>query len=94
MRSITFDEVLKDIKASGETERKTIEVAEELARIIGSLAEARISSGLTQRQLAEKSGIKHSAIALMESLQAIPRLDTMIKIARHLRVQINANTIN
>ena len=48
----------------------------------------RVKSGLTQRQLAEKCEIKQSAIARMESLQAIPRLDTMIKIARSLNVKI------
>jgi transcriptional regulator with XRE-family HTH domain len=92
MNNLTFGEVLEEIKSSGETEKRTIEVADELARIIGSLAEARVKRSLTQRQLAEKSGIKQSAIARMESLQAIPRLDTMIKIARCLDVRINIDS--
>ena len=92
MNNLTFDDALDEMKSSGTDEKRTIEVANELARIVGSLAEARVKSGLTQRQLAEKCGIKQSAIARMESLQAIPRLDTMIRIARSLNVKINVDS--
>lgn len=89
MSAKTFDEVLEEIKNSGEKEKESIEVASELARIIGDLAEARVKRGFTQRELADVSGIKQAAIARMESLQAIPRLDTMVKLARFLDVKIN-----
>ncbi|MBQ1790870.1 MAG: helix-turn-helix transcriptional regulator [Oscillospiraceae bacterium] len=84
----TFKVMMQEIKNSGRTERETVEISEELAEIIGSLTEARVSLGLTQRQLAEKSGLKQSAIARMESLQSVPRLDTMVKVARCLGVKI------
>ena len=92
MGNISFEEALENIKALGETERRTIEIAHELAKIIGSLADARVKSGLTQRQLAEKSGIKQSAIARMESLRAVPRLDTVISVARALNSKIKIDT--
>ena len=92
MSAETFDEVLEEIKNSGEKEKESIEVASELARIIGDLAEARVKRGLTQRALADVSGIKQAAIARMETLQAIPRLDTMVKLARCLDVKINVET--
>ncbi len=94
MNSITFNEAIEEIKSSGSIEKETIEIAEEISRIVGDIAEARFRSGLTQRQLAEKSGIKQSAIARMESLQAIPRLDTLVKIARCLDVKINVDSIS
>lgn len=93
MSSQTFNDILEEIKTYGEQERKTLEVAEELARIIGSITNTRIEKGLTQRQLAEQCGIKQSAIARMESLQVIPRLDTVIKIANSLGIQIDVNTV-
>ena len=92
MSSLSFDKALEEIRATGAVEKETVEIAAELARIIGELTETRINSGLTQRQLAEKCGIKQSAIARMESLQAIPRLDTMIKIARCLDAKISIST--
>ncbi len=94
MSSITFNEAIEEIKSSGSIEKETIEIAEEIARIVGDIAEARIKKGLTQRQLAEKSGIKQSAIARMESLQAIPRIDTLVKIARCLDVRISVDSIS
>ena len=92
MSNRSFDEVLEEIKSSGEKERETIEIAEELSRIISDFSEARIKKGLTQRQLADVSGIKQAAIARMESLQAIPRLDTLIKVARSLDIKINVES--
>ncbi len=93
MGNKTFDEVLQVLKESGEEERKTIEIAEELARVVDELSEARVKKHLTQRDLAELSGIKQSAIARMESLQAVPRLDTMIKLARCLNVRISIEAL-
>ncbi len=92
MSSITFNEALEDIKSSGEVEKASIEIANELARIIKELTETRISSGFTQRQLAQESGVKQSAIARMESLQAIPRLDTLVKVARCLNAKVTIDS--
>ena len=88
MSKLTFDDALNEIKNIGEKERETIETAEEIARVINGLADARIKKGLTQRQLAEVTGLKQSAIARMESLQTIPRLDTLIRVARSLGAYI------
>ena len=84
----TFDEVWDELKASGEQEKQFYEAAEETARIVNELAEERIRRGLSQRQLAEMSGLKQSAIARMESLQSTPRLDTLLRIANALGVKI------
>ncbi len=88
MKKVTFDEVFEEIKSKGKEEKETIEMAEELARVIKELTDARINKGFTQRDLAEKCGLKQSAIARMESLQKVPRLDTMIKVARCLDVKV------
>ena len=49
--------------------------------------------GLTQRQLAEKCGIKQSAIARIERIQVIPRLDTLLKIAKCLECTISIDNV-
>ena len=87
---VTFDQMIEEIKRRGEKERETIEVAEELSDIIMAITDARIEKGLTQRELAEMSGLKQSAIARMESIQVVPRLDTLIKIARCLGIKLKA----
>jgi len=50
------------------------------AALLGMLVEARISSGLTQAQLAESAGVKQSAIARLEKMRTTPRVDTLIKL--------------
>lgn len=48
------------------------------------LAIRRVAAGLTQTQLAEKSGVKRKQIAMLEAGQIIPRRSTAIKIAKAL----------
>lgn len=91
MSNLTFDEALQELSAASEKENKTVEIALALSRIINELSEARIKSGMSQRQLAEKCGLKQSAIARMESLQAVPRLDTVLKVAVFLGVEIRCD---
>lgn len=48
--------------------------------LIGKIIEAREEKGLTQRELAELSGIKQPAIARLESGAAVPKIDTLIRL--------------
>ena len=58
-----------------ERERINFEVA-----LIGKMIEAREEKGLSQRELAEISGIKQPAIARLESLKTTPQIDTLFKV--------------
>ena len=40
----------------------------------------RESQNISQTQLAKASGVKQSAIARMESMKAVPQIDTLIKL--------------
>lgn len=40
----------------------------------------RESQNISQTQLAQASGVKQSAIARMESMKAVPQIDTLIKL--------------
>lgn len=48
--------------------------------LIGKIIEAREEMGLSQRELAELTGVKQPAIARLESGAAVPRIDTLIRL--------------
>ena len=92
-KELSFDAMLEQLAALGEEEKESIELAKDVSTFIETLVEARISMGLTQRQLAEKCGIKQSAIARIERIQVIPRLDILLKIAKCLECTISIDNV-
>lgn len=52
--------------------------------LIGKLIEAREDKGLSQKELAELSGLKQPAIARLESMRATPQIDTLFKVLQPL----------
>lgn len=52
------------------------------------LRHARKKAGLTQRQLAERSGIAQPAIAKIESGRVSPRIDTLERLLRPCRYRL------
>ena len=89
MSYLTFDDVLEQIKAEGPQERQTIEAAEKVADIIEKVTKARIKKGMSQRELAEVSKVQQTTIARMETLKVIPRLNTLVRIAECLDIEIS-----
>ncbi|MCL2766804.1 MAG: helix-turn-helix transcriptional regulator [Peptococcaceae bacterium] len=77
----TITDYMNDVTrvSPAERERINFEVA-----IIGKLIEAREKKGLSQRALAEISGVKQPAIARLESMKATPQIDTLFKILHPL----------
>lgn len=77
----TFSDLWNDpeLLTEDEKERISFEVA-----LIGKLIEARESKGLTQKELAEQAGIKQSALARLERMQATPQIDTLFKVLKPL----------
>ena len=74
------DYINDDTRVSpAERERINFEVA-----LIGKMVEAREKKGLSQRELAEISGVKQPAIARLESLKATPQIDTIFKVLHPL----------
>ncbi len=71
-------------KALSIQEKNRVESNENLARVITDLYELRCSMGISQRKLAEMTGLKQPAIARMEKIETIPRLDTITKVANAL----------
>lgn len=90
MKNLTFDELWDEIKQEGtEKEKETIQNAEDISNIITNIVSERINQGLSQRDLAQKTGLKQSAIARIEKMQVMPRIDTLIRLARKLNLKIN-----
>ena len=62
--------------------------------IIVKLISKRIELKMSQRQLAEKSGIKQPMIARIEKFESIPRLDTLVRLANALSLIITFESDN
>lgn len=73
-----------DLITQEEKDRIDFEVS-----LIGKLIEARKSKGMTQKELAERAGLKQSAIARMESLLCVPQIDTLHKVLRPLGFKLD-----
>lgn len=73
----TFAEYMADEERVTSEEREKIEFE---ADLIKKMVEAREAKGLSQRQLAELSGVKQPAIARIESLKSTPQIDTLFKL--------------
>lgn len=94
MSEYTIEAAHKHIKDENPEYAQTIDVANKIATIIGDLITARNQKGLTQKELADIAGVKQSAIARMESMRVIPRLDTILNIAYSLDVDIGVSKNN
>ena len=73
----TFSDYLNDKSNVSEAERAQIEFE---TALIGKVIEAREAKGLSQRELAEISGVKQPAIARLESMRSTPQIDTLFKV--------------
>ena len=73
----TFSDYMNDEAKVLPAEKNRIEFEAEL---IGKLIEAREEKGLSQRGLAELSGMKQPQIARLESMKSTPQLDTLFKV--------------
>lgn len=82
----TFSEYMNDETKVSSTEREKINFEIEL---IGKIIEAREDKGLSQRELAEISGVKQPAIARLESMKTTPQIDTLFKILNPLGYTIS-----
>jgi len=73
-----WSDIKKEIRSISDSEKMQIEL---VADLVDEIRDIREELGLTQRDLADKTGLKQSAIARMESGGAIPRLDTVLRVA-------------
>ena len=86
MEDKKFD-LFKSIELN-EKDKKYFDEQKEVTNIIVKLIKRRIDLKISQRELA---GIKQPVIARIECFEATPRLDTLVKIAKALDLQLFEN---
>jgi transcriptional regulator with XRE-family HTH domain len=59
-----------------------------VAQMVEEITRRRNSLGLTQQQVAERANVKQPAIARMEGGGVIPRMDTLMKVATALEMEV------
>jgi transcriptional regulator with XRE-family HTH domain len=79
---------LNDVEKNDETLKKWGDLYRFEREIIETIVNTRKSKGLSQKQLAEMTGLKQPAIARIENNTNSPQLDTIIKIADALGLKI------
>ena len=77
----TFSDYMNDETRVSPAERERINFE---ISLIGKMIEARGEKGLSQRELAEMSGVKQPAIARLESMKTTPQIDTLFKVLHPL----------
>ena len=81
---LTVEEANEQFAAQSEECREIQEISDKIISLIWALANKRRSMNLSQRDFAKQLGLKQPALARFERLEAMPRLDTFIKVARKL----------
>jgi ribosome-binding protein aMBF1 (putative translation factor) len=77
----TFEDLWNDPNLLTQAEKDEIQLKIDL---VGKLIEAREKKGISQKRLAEMSGLKQPAIARLERMQATPQIDTLFKVLKPL----------
>jgi len=87
----TFSDYMNDETRVSPAERERINFE---ISLIGKMIEAREKKGLSQRELAEISGVKQPAIARLESMKVTPQIDTLFKVLHPLGYTIEIVPLN
>lgn len=83
----TFDELLAEQMKNPEF-KKEYEALEPEFAIIQAMIDARKNTGITQKQLAEKTGINQADISRLENGNANPSIRTLKKLAEGLGMKL------
>ncbi|MDR1194621.1 MAG: helix-turn-helix transcriptional regulator [Peptococcaceae bacterium] len=76
----TFDDLWETSNLT-QSEKSEIQLKIDL---VGKLIEAREQKGISQKKLAEMSGLKQPAIARLERMRATPQIDTLFRVLQPL----------
>jgi transcriptional regulator with XRE-family HTH domain len=84
-----FSKTVETLAAIDSTFKKEWDILDQVERLVDELVAERKRQNISQRDLAKRSGLKQEAIARMETMQAIPRLDTFLKAASALKCELS-----
>jgi len=83
-----IENLWNDLKSVDESSKEFFTISENIADIISKIVIERNRLNISQRDLAKMTGLKQSAIARLESLVVIPRIDTIAKVCYHLNLKL------
>ena len=89
----TWEDYTEHVKNTDASAAKDLEEAVNHASIISAMIKQRNELGLSQRELAAMCGIPQSSVARIESYKTTPNLDTLLKIFRHLGLQLSVSPL-
>ncbi len=90
--SVKFNDFLKEQLADPEVKAEYDALEPEFA-IIQAIIDARKNSGITQRQLAEKTGIAQGDISKLENGNANPSLRTLRRLASGMGMKLKVEFV-
>lgn len=70
------------------------EIKRMMSELVGDITLERERLGLSQSKLAELAGVKQSAVSRMESLGALPQLDTILRVIQPLGLRLTVKQKN
>ena len=84
----TWEDYKNHVKATDHAIKGDIGIIEELTNLISSIIAKRNELGMSQRDLAAECGLPQSSVARIESFKTIPKLDTLLKLMRALKLKL------
>ncbi|MHC1771077.1 MAG: helix-turn-helix domain-containing protein [Flexilinea sp.] len=90
----TWDDYKAFVKEQSPEERENIEYIEELSEIVSQFISQRKELKLSQRDLAQKSGVPQSSIARIETGASVPQINTLLKVLKPLGLTLTVSRIN
>ena len=93
MKKNNIDTFLIELEKNNETFKKWGDLYRIEENIIKTIISTRKKKGLTQKEVAEMTGLKQLAIARIENNVNSPQLDTLIKILDALDLKIEINSL-
>ena len=86
---MSMNELLERLKAENPSKEMLYDTAERTASIVSAFHTQRLKIGMTQRDVANATGIKQPMIARIETGCTIPRLDTMEKLLSSVNLSLS-----
>ena len=80
----SLEDALSQFAAKNKENKKVLDTSIMIRNLMEKLVQERMFLGMTQRDLANETGIKQPMIARIEKMESIPRLDTFLWIADKL----------
>lgn len=84
----TLEETFQELREEGPMYRIILDSFDSADAMLTKLAELRKAAGLTQRELADLTGIRQPQLARYEKCNEYPRLDIFIRIADALKFNV------